>query len=91
MNKIHTCKRESNCQYLRQEYKETYNKHIYIIKEIHICTKISESISKEYETENRVDVELPFEEMTLRNSIQLAFRYHLERDVFLKRAWIRIL
>ena len=55
--------KESNCQYIHQEIKETYDKHIYISKEIHNCTINSEHISKEYDTENHVDVEVPFEEI----------------------------
>ena len=38
-------------QYIHQEVKETYNKHINFTKEIHNCTKSSETIGKEFEQE----------------------------------------
>ena len=39
-------------QYIHQEVKETYDKNINITKEIYNCTKTSEPISKEYETQH---------------------------------------
>ena len=38
-------------QYIHQEVKETYDKHIIITNEIHTCTKTSEPINKKYDTE----------------------------------------
>ena len=44
-------KMHQNKMYEKTKIKETYDKHINITKEIYTCTKTSEPISKENETE----------------------------------------
>ena len=54
------CKRSFNCEYLHQEVKETYDKHINNTKEINDYIKTSEHISRYFETKYHGDFKLEF-------------------------------